>query len=251
LKSVLRFFGMAEWGGDELLIAALACFSSAYALGMWFHPLLALIPLVPLAIVVWFFRDPERTTPQEPQAFVSPADGTVSDIEELDENEFLRCRALRIGIFLSPLNVHVNRAPCAGTVLFVRHKTGEFLPAYNPEAPTRNESVCLGMQTPEGLRLMVRQVTGVLARRIICDAQIGDQLSSGQRYGMIKFGSRTELYVPVSAEGTALVKIGDKVTGGETLICRVKSMQAGAQAAQEALAAQRLEVEVVRSPSCS
>jgi phosphatidylserine decarboxylase len=244
LKSILKLFGMAQWGGDELLIAALACLSSAYALGMWFHPLVALIPLVPLAVVVWFFRDPERNIPREPQTFVSPADGTVSDIEELDETEFLRERALRIGIFLSPLNVHVNRTPCAGTVLFVRHKTGDFLPAYNPSAPTRNESVCLGLQTPEGLRLMVRQVTGVLARRIICDAQIGDQLASGQRYGMIKFGSRTELYIPASAEGTALVKVGDKVTGGETLLCRVKSMQPGPQAMQESLAAQRLEVEV-------
>jgi phosphatidylserine decarboxylase len=216
---------MAPWGGDELAIAFVSCGFAAYALGLWVHPALAVLPLMPLGIVVWFFRDPARLPDREPwadaRAFCSPADGTVSDIVEIDEPHFIRGRALRIGIFLSPFNVHVNRAPCAGTVRMVRFAAGEFLPAYNKEAPTRNESVALGLLTPEGLPVVVKQITGVLARRIVCDSALGDTLSAGQRYGMIKFGSRTELFVPIAASPCSLVKIGDKVIGGETLFCKI------------------------------
>jgi phosphatidylserine decarboxylase len=120
---------------------------------------------------------------------------------------------------LSPFNVHVNRAPCAGTVRLVSRKAGEFLPAYNPEAPRRNESVALGLETPAGLRVLVKQISGVLARRIVCDTEAGEALALGQRYGMIKLGSRTELYVPV-ASAAVLVNVGSKVKGGQSQLCR-------------------------------
>jgi phosphatidylserine decarboxylase len=225
LQRLLRVLGLAPWGADELVIAVISCCFAAYSLSIWVHPWAALLALVPLAIVVWFFRDPPRSPDHAPwphqNVCCSPADGTVSDIEELDEPLFIQGRALRIGIFLSPFNVHVNRMPCSGLVRLVKFAAGEFLPAYNKEAPTRNESVTVGLLTLDGLPIVVKQITGVLARRIICDATVGDTLLAGQRYGMIKFGSRTELYVPVNAHPECLVKIGDRVVGGETQICKI------------------------------
>ena len=220
MKRLLRILGLAEYGGDELLIALLACGSAACALALWLNVWFALLPLVPFAVVLWFFRDPERQAPDLPQTLLAPADGTVSDVVEVDEPDYIQGRALRIGIFLSPFNVHVNRAPCACKVDFLRYKAGEFLPAYNKEAPHRNESASLGVQVPGGTRLVVKQITGVLARRIICEVRPSQSLAAGQRYGMIKFGSRTELYVPLGAAPEALVKVGDKVQGGLTPCCK-------------------------------
>ena len=212
---------MAEYGCDELLLATLACSSVAYALAILVSMKLAFLPLIPFAIVLWFFRDPERTGPQEPDTLLAPADGTVTDIMEVDEFEFIQGNAVRIGIFLSPLNVHVNRAPCAGIVRSVVFKAGEFLPAYNPKAPERNESITLGLELPDAMRIQVKQVSGILARRIICDVKLGETLSRGQRYGMIKFGSRTELYIPANSVDKILVSLGDKVKGGESVCCRL------------------------------
>jgi phosphatidylserine decarboxylase len=223
LRKFMKILGLAPYGGDEFLIAALACGSGAYALSLA-HPLLALIPVIPFGIVVWFFRDPDRSGPDDESILLSPADGTVTDIEELDEPEFIGGRARRIGIFLSPFNVHVNRVPCEGKVRYTKYKAGDFLPAYNPQAPTRNESVFLGLEMAKGTKLIVRQVTGVLARRIICEASNGEILKRGERYGMIKFGSRTELYVPAGAFEAWLVGIGDKVVGGQTPICKVRDV---------------------------
>jgi len=216
----MKALGLAEYGGDEMLIVLIACGSAAYALSLA-HPVLALLPLLPLCIVIWFFRDPDRIGPADPEIMLSPADGTVSDIERVDEPHFIGGKAQRIGIFLSPFNVHVNRVPCEGTVRSILYKAGEFLPAYNPAAPTRNECVSLGLELSSGLRVMLRQVTGILARRIICETSPGEVLRRGQRYGMIKFGSRTELYVPIDNFVESLVKIGDTVTGGQTPLCRV------------------------------
>jgi len=227
---------MAVWGGDELFIAFLACGASSLALFEWVHPFTALLPLIPFAIVVQFFRDPNRNGTPDPDILLSPADGTVSDIVELDQAAYIGGRALRIGIFLSPFNVHVNRTPCAGRVEYIKFVAGEFLPAYNPEAPTRNESCAMGLVTPEGLRLVVKQITGVLARRIVCDSGHGETLERGERYGMIKFGSRTELYIPVGAVNSVLVKVGDKVRGGESELCRTQPLPAPAPATAEQVA---------------
>jgi len=218
----MKLIKLAEYGGDEFLICTLSCGALAFVLRMADYRL-ALLPLIPWLIVVWFFRDPNRTGESNPEWLLSPADGTVSDIEEMDEIEFLGTRAVRIGIFLSPFNVHVNRAPGTGTVGHIKYKTGEFLPAYKPEAPYRNESVAMGIELENGVRILVKQVTGLLARRIICESQPGDKLERGQRYGMIKFGSRTELYVPVRSMAENSVKIGDVVWGGHSVLCRIKA----------------------------
>jgi phosphatidylserine decarboxylase len=224
MRKLMRSIGMAEYGWDELLIMIVASALGIILLKIFLPPslwVITLLPLIPLGIVVWFFRDPERVGPNEKNTLLSPADGTVADIVEVDVPDFIAGKALRIGIFLSPLNVHVNRAPSVGIVRFVQFKSGEFLPAYDPKAPERNESASLGMVSPEGRKTIIKQITGLLARRIVCEAKDGDALARGQRYGMIKFGSRTELYVPLSDKPVSTVKIGDVVKGGETVLCRI------------------------------
>lgn len=233
----MKSIGLTPYGGDEFLIATVACGSAGVALGL-IHPALAVIPLIPFGIIVWFFRDPDRTGDTTDHVLLSPADGTVSDIVEVEEASFIGGKATRIGIFLSPFNVHVNRAPCAGTVKHVEFKAGEFLPAYNPEAPTRNESCAMGLERGDGIKLVIKQITGVLARRIVCPAKNGDVLARGERYGMIKFGSRTELYVPVGALGMVSVKLGDKVVGGQTPVATLQAtVQQAAKPLQETVSA--------------
>jgi phosphatidylserine decarboxylase precursor-related protein len=152
----------------------------------------------------------------------------VADVQEVDEPRFVCGRALRVGIFLSPFSVHVNRAPCTGMAMYYRYAAGEFLPAYNPRAPERNEAVELGLVTPRGLKVLVKQIAGVLARRIVCEARPGQVLARGERYGMIKFGSRTELYVPVESGYRAVVVVGQWVRGGETPLLRGEPAPAAA-----------------------
>lgn len=218
MRRVLRALGLAEYGGDELFIASVACGALACALYLYLTPYAAPLALLPWLLIVWFFRDPDRRLPDSQEAMVAPADGRVLDIQEVDGPAYMGGRALRIGIFLSPLDVHVNRTPCEGVVEHVRYQTGEFLPAYNPKAPERNESVELGMVTAEGLKVLVKQITGVLARRIVCVARVGTRLERGARYGMIKFGSRTEVYVPLSSGYRPAVSVGGRVRGGETVL---------------------------------
>ncbi|MBI3829630.1 MAG: phosphatidylserine decarboxylase family protein [Planctomycetes bacterium] len=234
MRGLLRKLGFAVYGGDELFLATLACGALAFGFARALHPLAALATLPPYAIVLWFFRDPDRSVPGEAGLLVSPADGTVTDVVELDEPSFLGGRALRVGIFLSPLNVHVNRMPCEGFVGHLQYRVGEFLPAYNPKAPERNESQEVGLVSLEAERLLVKQITGVLARRIVCEARIGDRFTRGQRYGMIKFGSRTELYVPAGSGYEAAVQVGQKVVGGETVLMRRTRAPVPASAAEPA-----------------
>lgn len=180
--------------------------------------LTALLPVFLAGFAVSFYRDFERAIPSDVGLVVSPADGTVTDVVEVDEKEYVGGRVLRVGIFLSPLNVHVNRAPVAGTVEKVVHREGKMLKAYDLRAIEENESTLLGLLTEDGLKVSVRQVTGALARRIVCAAQPGQKLARGERYGMIKLGSRTELLIPVQAGFVCRVKPGDKVRGGITVL---------------------------------
>lgn len=195
------------------------------------QPLLAWLGLVPAAVglfVLSFYRDPERQGPADPEAWVSPADGVVTDIATVDEPHYLGGKALRVGIFLSPLNVHVNRAPVAGVVEAVVARPGLCLPATGTTCIDQNESTLLGLRTDAGLRIGVRQVTGALARTIVCAATAGQRLERGERYGMIKLGSRTELLVPVDAGFTPAVQLGDVVRGGQTVLGRLGAHVGGA-----------------------
>ena len=168
---------------------------------------------------VSFFRDPERKLPADPEVLVSPADGTVADIVELPGAELLREPSLRIGIFLSVFNVHVNRSPMKANVSALKHQPGRFLDARHPDCATLNEAQEVLLQGR--FAVVVRQVAGLIARRIVCPLRVGEPLERGQRIGMIKFGSRTELFVPLKLKPTALVKIGDKVSGCSTALVRV------------------------------
>ncbi len=171
----------------------------------------ALITFSLWAVVLYFFRDPERKVPGDPNIFYSPGDGVVSDITPFREEEYLDIEFVRVGIFLSVFDVHVQRAPIEGEVDFITHKMGKNLPAFNPSASGENAQILMGLKTRFGL-ILVKQISGILARKCYNYARIGDRLQSGQRYGLIKFGSRVELYLPDNAR--LLCDIGDKVKGG-------------------------------------
>jgi len=194
--------------------------------------IIILIEVLLMAILVWilsFFRDPERICPTDSNLLLAPADGKITDIETLeDPPAFLReqgeqsADVLRIGIFLSIFNTHINRAPCNAKVEKITYRKGKYKNALNPESARVNESNELWLirtDNPQD-RLIVRQISGAIARRIVCDTIEGQQLTSGQKFGMLKFGSRTELYVQLCENAKCLVKTGDKVKAGLTALVR-------------------------------
>lgn len=188
-------------------------------LTVFWIPLLSIFFAFALLFTIYFFRDPERTPPEGDHVAVAPADGLVTTVDEVDEDEFLKTKMQRIGIFLSVLDVHVNRAPLAGEVLHSEPKPGLFLDARDPRSSFLNVSRSWVFSGRAGT-VIVRQITGAIARRICPWAVVGDKLARGERFGMIRFGSRTELLVPMDAE--ILVRIGDRVRGGETPVVRMK-----------------------------
>ncbi len=182
---------------------------------------LAILALLLIAFCINFFRDPDRAAPADPLAILAAADGTVADIVEIEETEVSQGRMKRVGIFLSVFDVHTNRAPVDGKITYTQHHPGLFLDARNVEASTKNEALTWAFQG-ERATLVVKQITGAIARRIVPWSKIGDSLKRGERFGMIRFGSRTEVYLPLDCEVT--VKIGDKVKGGETVIARFAAL---------------------------
>jgi phosphatidylserine decarboxylase len=183
-----------------------------------FEPLAAVWGLL-ILFTISFFRDPDRTPPAGDEVVVAAADGKVSAIEEIVETDFLKVPMKRVAIFLSVFNVHTNRAPIDGKVTFCHHEPGKFLDARNPECSLKNERMTWAFERG-GVTLVVRQITGAIARRIVAWSRVGDVLKKGERFGMIRFGSRTEVYLPLSAE--VVVKIGDNVKGGETVIAKLR-----------------------------
>jgi phosphatidylserine decarboxylase len=189
------------------------------AIASWFlTPWLSLLFLLLIFSTLAFFRDPDRAAPADPNLIVAAADGTVTDIVEVDENEILKKRSRRIGIFLSIFDVHTNRAPIDGRIIYRQRRPGLCLDARRPECSEKNESMTWAFQNSR-VTIVVRQLTGAIARRIVAWSQIGDELKKGDRFGMIRFGSRTEVYLPLAA--TVLVKVGDHVSGGLTIIARL------------------------------
>ncbi len=182
------------------------------------HPI-AVLPLVlGLAFSLWFFRDPERHPPPDHVLMVSPADGRILDVTPMQEDTFLRAPTTRISIFMSPLDVHVNRAPLDGTVEEVRHTDGKFRAAFADKASLDNERTAMVLQS-HGRRFLIVQIAGAVARRIICHRVPGDQLRRGERYGMIMFGSRVDVYMPTDV--TPRVARGDRVVAGATVIAEL------------------------------
>jgi len=189
------------------------------AVAAWFvSPWLSMLFLLLIFCTVAFFRDPDRASPTDPSLIVAAADGTVSEIVEMDENEVLKAKTRRVGIFLSIFDVHTNRAPIDGRIVYRQHREGLCLDARRADCSEKNESMTWAFENPRAT-IVVRQLTGAIARRIVAWAEIGDELKKGERFGMIRFGSRTELYLPLNAE--LLVKTGDHVLGGSTIIARL------------------------------
>ena len=197
--------------GGAVLFAVIA--------GLWLGRVWAVPFLVLAAFFLFFFRDPDRRPPRDPQVVVSPADARVMAVGPFPGKGAPPGEWQWISMFLSPLDVHVNRTPAAGTVTRVEYHPGRFLPAYKPEAGELNEWTEVWFDTPGG-PVVVRQIVGILARRIVCRLSVGEQVAAGQRFGVMKFGSRIDMFVPLSA--TIATKVGDKVVGGETVIARFK-----------------------------
>lgn len=179
------------------------------------RPYTSILPLMVSLFIAFFFRNPERKIPHGEGIIVSPADGRVILIQNGFEEGSLKEKMLKISIFLSLFNVHVNRAPCEGAVLELRYKKGMFLAAYKDAASIENEQISMLIKY-NGYRILVKQIAGIIARRIVCWAVVGNNLDRGQRYGLIKFGSRVDIFLPEKTE--VRVKVGDKVKGGETVI---------------------------------
>jgi phosphatidylserine decarboxylase len=171
-------------------------------------------------LIVYFFRDPPRRVPSEAGLLVAPADGKVVEITKLPHDEFIGGPAIRIGIFLSIFNVHLNRAPVRSRVIEARYSPGQFLNALNPESAIRNENTWIGLEeeSPPHRRLIVRQISGAIARRIVCSLRSGEVLDRGQKFGMIKFGSRTELILANTDDLKIEVRIGQKIRAGKTVM---------------------------------
>jgi len=214
---------------------------AAVFLSVWLSLLFVLLFFCTVA----FFRDPERAVPADPNLIVAAADGTVMDIVETDENQVLKTKTRRVGIFLSIFDVHTNRAPIDGRVIYRQHQEGLCLDARRPDCSEKNESMTWAFENPR-VTIVVRQITGAIARRIVAWSQIGDELKKGDRFGMIRFGSRTELYLPLNAE--VLVKVGDHVLGGSTIIARLAESvrkageRASAESASPLREGERIEV---------
>jgi phosphatidylserine decarboxylase len=182
------------------------------------QPWMIMVPLVLLFFMLYFFRDPERNAPEDNRLFYSPADGKIIQIKETEKNELSSNRALEVSIFMNAFNVHVNRAPCEGTVREVRHYPGRFQAAFKHESSLANEHITMLMNTEHG-GIVLRQVAGLLARRAVCRVKQGDVLKQGQRYGIIKFSSRVDVFLPLNA--VIKVKLNDKVKAGETVLATI------------------------------
>ncbi|MEP7014078.1 MAG: phosphatidylserine decarboxylase [Verrucomicrobiota bacterium] len=208
----MRFQTLAEarWILGILMLAMIA----SWFISAW----LALVFLLLILATLAFFRDPDRIVPNDPRVIVAAADGRVTEIIEIDENEVLKTKTLRVGIFLSVFDVHTNRAPIDGRVIYRQHRKGLCLDARSADCSEKNESLTWAFESPR-VTIVVRQITGAIARRIVGWSQVGDELQAGERFGMIRFGSRTEVYLPLGSE--PLVKAGDYVVGGSTIIARL------------------------------
>lgn len=206
------------------VVSALALYALSYALPpalLTGARAVAIVSLVFALFCTWFFRDPERRSAADSRSLLSPADGTVIDIREVQEPLYLKKSVKRVSIFMSVFNVHVNRAPMKGTIDFVHYNPGKFISAFKEKASLDNESIFIGIQEPASSRAVaVKLIAGLIARRIVLYKKNRDALQRGERIGMIRFGSRVEIYCPLSTEIT--VKKGDAVIAGETVVGIVK-----------------------------
>jgi phosphatidylserine decarboxylase len=220
----------ARVGLAELLVMTGVAIGIAIAAGGWAATatgwiripaaFICVAGLVIAGLIAWFFRDPRRPIPQDNGFVVSPADGKVVEIEELEHDDFVGGPTIRIGIFLSIFNVHINRSPIAGRVIGLTYRPGKYLNALRPESARENEQLAIKIESDSAPHrgMVVRQITGAIARRIVCWLKPGDTMARGEQFGMIKLGSRTELLMPAEAGLELRVRIGDKVQAGSSVL---------------------------------
>ena len=187
-------------------------------LGYLIYPVLLLL----CGLILYFFRDPDRYPPDNPDLIISPADGKVVLIQRVEESEYMNEPATQISIFLSPLNVHVNRNPLSGTLEYLKYYPGKYLMAWEDHASEMNERAHFGVLHKNGTKLLYKQITGFLARRIEYHVKEGDELEAGERFGIMKFGSRMDLLIPDNCE--IKVKKGDVTVAGESVIAVMKTL---------------------------
>lgn len=219
---------LTRYGTDVIvvtLLLALGLFVAAMFIDILaLRIFLIILSVLLAAFTLYFFRDPERVIPEGSGealgTILSPADGKVVVIKDVIDNEYLKGPAKQISIFLSPLNVHVNRAPITGIVDYFMYNTGQFVAAFHEKASDLNERTHIGFAN-DRVRVLIKQIAGAIARRIVCEVKVGDHVSIGDRFGMIKFGSRTDLIVP--PEMIVTVELGQMVVGGETIICHLSN----------------------------
>lgn len=183
---------------------------------IWLQAFIYLGSFIFWVLIVQFFRNPKRTTPKNAKYVIAPADGKVVVIEEVEENEYFKEKRLQVSIFMSPLNVHLNRYPVSGNVEYVKYHPGLFLVAWHPKSSTDNERTTVVVKTPAGQEVLFRQIAGAVARRIKYYCKPGDQAEQGGEMGFIKFGSRVDIFLPLGTKVTA--KLNEVVRGGESVI---------------------------------
>lgn len=198
-----------------ILLGLILIFIGVKFQSVFFKYLFITLGVLIAAFTIYFFRDPERKTPQQENAIISPADGKVLSISKVEENRFLKSSAWKVSIFMSPLNVHVNRIPVTGKVSYLNYIKGEYMMAFYEKADERNERNEIGIDSKYGKTLFV-QIAGFIARRIECALHMEQDVKAGERFGMIKFGSRLDVYV--SSEWDLKVKTGDNVFSGESIL---------------------------------
>lgn len=201
--------------GYPFIVFFVAVTVISYFVWIWAFP----VAFSLMIFMFFFFRDPERVIPEGEDIFVSPADGKIIMIEEVKEDRYLKINLRMVSIFMSPLDVHVNRSPCEGRVKSVIYSPGRFLSAFKHEASLENENITMILNTEYG-DVIVRQVAGFLARRAVCRVKEGDTLKRGERFGIIKFSSRVDLFLPLNA--AIRVRLGERVKAGETIIAELE-----------------------------
>jgi phosphatidylserine decarboxylase len=211
----------AREGLPFMWAAALLALAAVAAAFRWPRPSLTALSVVFVLLAIWvayFFRDPERTGERGPRLVIAPADGKVVQVMEVDEPAFMHGRALRIAIFMNVFSVHVNRYPVTGRVAYTHYNPGKFLNAAEDKASLENEQSSVGIESGAH-RVLVRQIAGLIARRIVTYSRPGDHAEQGERFGLIRFGSRVDVYLPVTS--TPRVKLGDHTSAGATVIAEL------------------------------
>jgi phosphatidylserine decarboxylase len=218
---------LTRFGFDNILIMIIAGIGfiaiSFYISNIFPKSILIILGLILIIMAFVFFRDPDRRIPdaaiKDLSLVLSPADGKIMEVVEIEEPFYMKEKTKRISIFLSPLDVHVNRTPVTGVVEYYEYKTGKFMAAFEPKSSELNEHSKIGVKTIFG-KILFKQIVGALARRIVCELKVGDSIKAGDKIGMMKFGSRMDVFLPVTSE--IFIKSGNKVVAGESIIAKIK-----------------------------